>query len=98
MNSGTATLKVIGGKLIRVDVIFEDKLESVKLTGDFFLHPEDILEEIVKIMEGVKIPFKRDELEQNIGNVLIKNNAQLIGASAADIVTCLEEAISCNSV
>ena len=36
MNSGTATRKVPGGKLLRIDVVYADTIQSLKLTGDFF--------------------------------------------------------------
>ena len=56
MKTGNVTKKIIGGKLVRIDVAFDERIETVKITGDFFLHPEDTLEEIVGVLEGVLLP------------------------------------------
>jgi lipoate-protein ligase A len=94
---GTATRKVFGGKLIRVDVTFTSAIESVKITGDFFLHPEDTLIEIEKKLGGTPLPIQKARLIQQIEGILKEHQAELIGASAADLVVVLDEALSCCS-
>ncbi len=45
--------KVPGGKLIVVDLdVADDKLSNVRLSGDFFLEPDEALERIVGALEG----------------------------------------------
>ncbi len=97
MKTGNVTKKIIGGKLVRIDVAFGERIETVKITGDFFLHPEDTLEEIIDVLEGTLLPVQHEELVQKVAAVLEKNNAQLIGAGADDIITILEEAVACSS-
>jgi lipoate-protein ligase A len=94
---GSATQKVFGGKLIRIDVTFTSTIESVKITGDFFLHPEDTLVEIEKKLTGVPLPIQKARLIQQIESILKERQAELIGASAADLVVVLDEAVSCCS-
>ena len=43
---GSATRKVPGGKLVKAQVEYGYILEHVKITGDFFLHPEEAINDI----------------------------------------------------
>ena len=97
MKTGSITKKIIGGKLVRIDITFDDHIQNAKLTGDFFLHPEDTLEDIVNVLEGASIPIQSNVLQKAIEAVLKKNEAQLIGANAEDIISILEEAVACAS-
>jgi len=97
MKTGSITKKIIGGKLVRVDVEIEDHKVRAKLTGDFFLHPEDTLEMIVEVLDRAALPPDHDFLVKEINRVMSENQAQLIGASADDIVTIFEEAVVCAS-
>ena len=46
MKAGNAVQKVKGGKLVRVEATFDTHLSEVTITGDFFLYPEEALEEM----------------------------------------------------
>ncbi|MBU4222635.1 MAG: lipoate--protein ligase family protein, partial [Euryarchaeota archaeon] len=48
-----AKQKVKEGKVVKVEVDCDELIRKVRITGDFFLHPEDILEEIEKSMVGL---------------------------------------------
>lgn len=48
--------KVQGGKLIRV--LFEEdrgRIARIRITGDFFLHPEDAIFELERALEGAEL-------------------------------------------
>lgn len=92
--SGTAVRKVAGGKLIRVNVACSSQLDQVKVLGDFFLFPEEVIFQIEAALSGVKLPVDQAALVQKIDAVLVKNEAQLIGVGAEDIIQTLEEAVS----
>lgn len=94
MNTGTATRKVPGGKLLRIDVLYEDEIKSVKLTGDFFLHPEETLEWITQALCGLSLPLDAAAAQQKVEDVMQAQEAQLIGASAEDIILTLQEALT----
>ena len=91
--------KVPGGKLLKVHLNIEATQEvhmitSTKITGDFFLHPEDVIDEIENHLKQIIIPItseKQHGLEIMIDQVLVDEHAQLIGASAKDIVDLLVE-------
>jgi len=93
MNSGTATRKVPGGKLLRIDVVYADTIQSLKLTGDFFLHPEETLDEITAALTGFALPLDVDRATQAVETALKARDAQLIGATAEDIILTLQEAL-----
>ena len=92
--SGTAVRKVAGGKLIRVNVSCSGRLDQVKVLGDFFLFPEEVIFKIEAALSGASLPVDQAALVQKIDAVLAQNEAQLIGVGAEDIVQTLEEAVS----
>lgn len=91
MKTNTITRKF--GKLLRLDVNYGDHIEQLKITGDFFLHPEDTLEKIVSELTGVALPFIKNDLITKVKFILADNEAELIGISAEDIVNLLEEVV-----
>ncbi|HEX9013355.1 MAG TPA: hypothetical protein VF813_07555 [Anaerolineaceae bacterium] len=93
MQTGSSTRKIPGGKLVRVDVRAGSRVEWVKITGDFFLHPEETLDQIEACLTGAGIPLDQPGLTQCIEACLRENQAELLGASPADIVSVLQEAV-----
>jgi lipoate---protein ligase len=93
MKIGQSSKKVSGGKLIRLDVTYSDKVDQVKITGDFFLHPEDFISTIEESLSGIDIPVNSMLLTQKIEQLIRENDATLIGISPEDIVLVLEEAV-----
>lgn len=80
--------KVSGGKLIRVEGKIEnDILKEIKITGDFFLHPEQGIESIENSLQGRKL--RREELEKEIKEVVQRENLQLVGVSEEDFVQAI---------
>ena len=95
----TITKKIPGGKLIRLDLTFGNNtdliksiksIKSIKITGDFFLHPEETITDIEDSLKGKGI----DEVQKTIEEVLRKNNAELIGVSAENIAGIIAEGIT----
>ena len=78
-----ASYKIPGGKLVKVKLsITSEKIDHVRIMGDFFLHPE----ETIQVIEDSLIGCKEDEnsITMIIEQVLNKSNATLIGAAASD--------------
>jgi len=80
------------GKLLRLDVTYEDYIESLKITGDFFLHPEETLDQIVSELTGVTVPIQKDVLLRKTRFILDNNEAEMIGITIEDLINTLEEA------
>ncbi len=91
MTEKTITKKIPGGKLVRIDLSFEEVITDVKITGDFFLHPEDVLEKLEKEIIGLYVPLNKPSLINRLDRVIENNSAELIGVSTIDIVNALTE-------
>jgi len=98
-----ATKKIPGGKLVTVEwEIKKDaqsasdntygKISSIRITGDFFAHPEWCIEEIEKALVGKEISKIKETIEEKIS----KNSFQIIGFSADDIEALIKNDIEGN--
>ena len=85
----TGSVKVPDGKLVRVTASFEDTIETVRITGDFFLEPPDAREDLEAAIEGHPVDVSEGELIEAIERV----DAQLIGFAPSDLAEATLEAI-----
>lgn len=86
-----AELKVTGGKLIRVDcAVKHEKIASAKITGDFFMHPEEAISVLEKNLVGSAISEK--DIERCV-NESLNGDVVLVGASTADFASVIIQAI-----
>ena len=91
---GKSELKVQGGKLIRVECDIHERSNNVMwliITGDFFLHPEEAIEEL----EGslLMLRAEREILISHIQNFFAKEYT-LVGAKPEDFVNAILNAVS----
>jgi len=85
---GRAEYKVKGGKLIKVNLTAENrKIKKIKITGDFFLHPEAVIEDIEQALEGC--PLDEQELSNLIEDVMKSKQAVSLGVSPEDFAKCI---------
>ncbi|MEM0217062.1 MAG: lipoate protein ligase C-terminal domain-containing protein [Candidatus Bathyarchaeia archaeon] len=85
---GKAEYKVAGGKLIRTTVTVENGIiRDIKLTGDFFMHPEDFIEELEETLRGA--PFNEKVIVEHIKTLASKRGVVLIGVSPEDFAKCI---------
>lgn len=85
---GKAQYKIEGGKLIKVQLVKNDNsIGKVKITGDFFLHPEHLIEDLEKTLEGLQI--ENDVLAQHIADFIQTHGATLLGAAPEDFAKCI---------
>ena len=84
-----ATLKVPDGKLLEVTVSSSDRIESVRVTGDFFLEPPAAREKLEAAIEGKPVDIDRETMLESIRAV----DAQLIGFDATHLADVTLEAI-----
>ena len=83
-----AAYKVKDGKMIRVSLRESGgKIGKIKITGDFFLHPEEIVEELETVLIGK--PLKAQVLVGSITNLMQSRDAKLLGASPEDFAKCI---------
>jgi len=70
------TLKVPNGKLLKVFLEYErEKINKIKITGDFFIHPEETIDELERELTGIE--FK--SMEKSIDDFLKKKKPTMFG-------------------
>ena len=85
-----AEYKVPGGKLVASEVTVEgDILSRVKITGDFFMHPEESIVTLEDALKGTRV----DELEDTVDKFFEENQISLFGVSKKDIVKVIRMAL-----
>ncbi|MCK4757736.1 MAG: hypothetical protein KAS67_04730 [Thermoplasmata archaeon] len=89
---GNSVYKVPGGKLVKVGLVLEpvngiEMIKEIRITGDFFIHPEDLIEELEEGLVGSNM----DDIEMNIKNILAAHEkVQLVGIEGDDIIHAIE--------
>jgi len=85
---GRAEYKVEGGKLVKVQVTTEgNRIRKVKITGDFFLYPEEFLEELEEALVGSRLD--ESSLTKLIEDAVEKRKATFLGVSPKDFARCI---------
>lgn len=93
---GACDRKVPGGKLIRVRVELEVdgpvKLSSVKVYGDFFMHPESLIEDIEAVLleSGLDIELARARLDP----LFQSPDVNVFGAGPGDFILTFDNAMA----
>jgi lipoate---protein ligase len=84
--------KVKGGKFVKIQLSENDlRISKLKITGDFFLHPEVLIDELEETLLGHDID--ESKLTASIEAFLLERNAVLLGASPADFAKCIVMAV-----
>jgi hypothetical protein len=84
----SADYKAPGGKLVRVRLKEEQgQIRSIKITGDFFLVPEESLGRLEKMLEDA--PLREPELRLLVDRFFRGTGAQGLGVSKDDFVKAI---------
>jgi lipoate---protein ligase len=80
--------KAPGGKLIRIRLTEADgRIQSAKISGDFFLIPEDSLSKLEKMLEDVRLD--ESELKLLVDRFFRGTGAQGLGVTPEDFVKAI---------
>ncbi len=80
------------GKLVTIELAYSQKsmiIRTIKITGDFFLHPEETIEELEKNLTGVKL--EKDEIKNKIESAL--KNSQFYGFDVDSLCNAILECV-----
>ncbi len=88
-----ASQKVREGKLVKVEVECNGFIKKIKITGDFFLHPEDVLEMMEKSILGLGKDASLEAIASRINEIVEANDAQMIGVSPESLALVIREAL-----
>lgn len=81
--------KVKNGKLLRILVdIDSGKIRSLKIRGDFFMHPEDFIYDLESFLVGKSV---LDLDLKTLDEYLHQNKVEIIGFSSSDLLYCLNQ-------
>jgi lipoate-protein ligase A len=83
--------KLKEGKIIKVLIEFDNVITKVKISGDFFLHPEEVLDDIEKSMLDLKRDVSFETLVLKIHNIIKRYDAQMIGISPESLALVIRE-------
>lgn len=83
--------KVEGGKLIKVRLSKDDgRISAIKITGDFFMHPEELIEDLEKSLIGC--PLSEKIIVETIRNFVESREITLLGVTPEDFAKCIIKA------
>ncbi|MBI2598365.1 MAG: hypothetical protein HYW50_04165 [Candidatus Diapherotrites archaeon] len=79
--NANSVYKIPDGKLVKISMNFSgEKIEKIRVFGDFFLYPENGIEKIEKNLVGKKIDEKT--LTQEIDRPVKENQLELFGPTS----------------
>ena len=86
--------KTPGGKLVRVDFDVDDnRLRNVVVSGDFFLYPEEVIDDIRAALEGVSADLTETDLAITVA-AAIPAGTEWLGSSPNALASAVRRAIS----
>ncbi|MEW6035515.1 MAG: biotin--protein ligase [Candidatus Micrarchaeota archaeon] len=84
--------KVPGGKLVCIEVRAEGgKVAQIRITGDFFLHPEEAIDALEKALVSAPLSIPEAEAAERLSAAL--GGALLIGATCGDLARIFRKAV-----
>lgn len=92
MSSLVIERKVKGGKLFRLRVITSDESFIIRLTGDFFLEPDEGLDIIERNLVDCFALSDKEEAKQKLTETISRANIRISGFDIVDIIDALWEA------
>ncbi len=81
----TATTITKLGKIVKIELAYKQEsqlIHSIRITGDFFVHPEEVIEELEQELCGIKL--EREDLKKKIQRVL--KNSEFFGFEIDSLV------------
>jgi hypothetical protein len=79
-------LKVTGGKLLKCQLtLHKDVITTLKITGDFFLYPEETITDLETCLLGCRINLK--DIQSKITNFF--QHVELVGAVPQDFINLI---------
>ncbi len=86
--------KTPGGKLVRVDFDVDDnRLRNVVVSGDFFLYPEEVIDDIRAALEGASAELTETDIAITVA-AAIPAGAEWLGSSPAGLAAAVRRALT----
>ena len=91
---GFATDKLPGCKVVQVALTYAATIHTIRVTGDFFVHPEEGLELLERTLIGRSLQTSDLDLVSYLKQAITKHHLQLVGITPEAIVTLVRRACS----
>jgi len=79
--------------VIEVELKFENEfIQEIKITGDFFIYPEEAIEDLEKELVGIKIT--ENDLDKKLQEIYLKNSISTPGITIRDWIVVILKAIN----
>ena len=94
---GVHTEKVPGGKLVRVKVDLnteEGFVENVQMHGDFFIHPEEFVEDIEQLLVNLDQKDSEESITAALARLVEEQGAELVGITPGMIAKTFKAALA----
>jgi hypothetical protein len=78
------------GKIVKINLSYKEEsqiIQSIKITGDFFIHPEEVIEELEQGLCGIKL--EKEDLENKMK--LILEDSKIFGFDIDSLVKMILE-------
>lgn len=88
------THKIPQGKLVRISLDYDTAtLQNIKICGDFFIHPEETIEEMERALYHLPVEAAETRIQQLLDRAVHAKNAQLIGVDTQTVAKLIHEVI-----
>lgn len=88
------THKIPQGKLVRISLEYDTTiLQNIKICGDFFIHPEETIEEMERALYHLPVEASEGRIQRLLDCAVQTKNAQLIGIDTQSVAKLIHEAI-----
>ncbi|MBI2147371.1 hypothetical protein HYU19_02725 [Candidatus Woesearchaeota archaeon] len=87
------TRKLPNGKLVRLFVEVQDTITSLTITGDFFAHPEESIEQMEKVLLGLPKTVPASDIQQKLDAYAAENKVILVGLTTEALAGMIVEAL-----
>ena len=88
MTSAKFIYKVPEGKLLKIFLEFdEDRINSVKITGDFFVYPEESIETLEKELKNALL--EKTVLEKKISEFVLYSKTEFFGITISGLADAI---------
>ena len=78
------------GKIVKINLSYKEEsqiIKSIKITGDFFIYPEEVIEELEQGLCGIKL--EKEDLENKMK--LILEDSKIFGFDIDSLVKMILE-------
>ncbi len=89
--------KTPGGKLVVVDFnLLDHRLRNVRVSGDFFLYPEEALDAITAALEGLPTNLPEPVIAERV-QAALPAGTEWLGSSPAALAAAVRRALTASS-